>query len=125
MEDRFLQIVKWNPSYISFLSGVFVSAAINVLTGIATLDKMPAKGTVLLSDFTFLFLTAVLLAVFAIHLEDPHHHWKIYRDTGVREIDLLRRAVGGKKRILQVEGVLTLILGIAGIVLLITTMPSN
>lgn len=121
----FGRIVKINPSYLAFLSGVFVSISINILTelvfGNPNSDFATMEWLVL---FTF-FVASISLAVFASELEKPHQHWVLYwRDSkekiqlGLAESKVIEGALGDRLPFLIAELLTGSVTSITGIVLL-------
>ena len=119
----FSRIVKLNPSYLAFLSGLFVSIWINLLTdlvfGNPAIDLVLLEWSVLIA---FLIASGAA-AILASDLEKPHQHWVLHwRDTeehhGLAESDVINGAVSERLPSLVTELVLGMISAIAGIVLL-------
>lgn len=119
----FGRIVKISPNYLAFLSGVFVSISINLLTdlvfGNPSTDLTPNEWLVLIA----FSIASIVLAVFASDLEKPHQHWVIYwRDTkerlGLTELKIIDGAVGDRLPYLITEFLLGSMASVAGIVLL-------
>ena len=119
----FSRIVKLNPSYLAFLSGLFVSISINLLT-----DLVFGNPKANLIKFEWLILFAFLIAsltfaALASDLEKPHQHWVLHwRDeknhNDLTETEVINGAVRDRLPILIIELLIGSIASITGIVLL-------
>ena len=58
------------PIYYSFLSGVFVSVAANLFTGVFGSDVLPAKTFTVLWSSAFALLSSILWSVVAITVDE-------------------------------------------------------
>jgi len=120
----FSRIVKLNPSYLAFLSGLFVSISINLLTDLVFGNP---NNALLLVEWLILIaflIASVAFAILASDLEKPHQHWVLYwRDTkeqlGLVESEVIDGAVRGRLSYLTAELLFGSIASILGIVLLL------
>ncbi len=120
----FSRIVKLNPSYLAFLSGLFVSISINLLTDLVFGN--PDNHLVHIEWLVLIaFLVAsVAFAILASDLEKPHQHWVLHwRDTeehhGLVESDIINGAISDKLTSLITEFLFGGIASIIGLVLLL------
>ena len=118
------KIVKLNPSYFAFLSGLFVSISINLLTDLVF--GRPDKRLILVEWLVLIaFLAAsVTFAILASDLEKPHQHWVLYwQDTkehhGLVESDVINGAISDKFPSLIKEILFGSVASLIGIVLLL------
>jgi hypothetical protein len=120
----FSAIVKLNPSYLAFLSGLFVSISINLLTDLVFGDPNANKlvlewwvvGVFLIASFVF--------AKLAWDLEKPHQHWVLHwRDTlehyGLQETDIVNGAIKDRLSSITMELLIGIIFSFAGIILMV------
>jgi hypothetical protein len=116
-------IVRFNPSYFAFLSGIVVSISINLITDLAFgSPHAELKSTEWLVAGTF-FIASLAFAVLASDLDRPHQHWVVYwRDTkdhyGLEEKVIIQGAIQSKLTIITVELILGLMASTVGLVLL-------
>ena len=111
-------IVRLNPSYFAFISGISVSAATNLLTDLATTKKtelglnLPGFSAALL-----LFGAGIFFILLSWNLEEPFRKWKtIGRDLGWSEQKILEISANGKSKQLwglMILGILLFITGLA------------
>lgn len=124
----FGRIVKINPNYLAFLSGVFVSISINILTDLVFGNPNNELITIEWSVLFVFFVAGIMFAVLASDLEKPHQHWVLYwRDTkdhlGLTESKIIEGALvpelGNRLTYLITELLLGGTASIIGIILLL------
>lgn len=115
MDERLTKIAQLNPAYFAFISGIAVSVAANLITGLAIERYGRSFGLhILVAAFLFL-ATGVIFMVLSWNLEEPYTKWKtISRNLGWSEIEIRRVAVNGKAHLLwslMLIGALLFLLG--------------
>jgi len=108
MVKSFGKIVKLNPSNLAFLSGLFLSIAINLLTDLVFGNPETSSITVEWVVLTAFLIASIALAILASDLEKPHQHWALYwRDTkehhDLSESDVIKGAIKDKLINLAIE----------------------
>ncbi len=63
-----MKVLRTDPNYFSFLSGIFVSAGINLLTGILSTDQLPRRWPYLIVAAIFAVASSIAWAVLAWEL---------------------------------------------------------
>lgn len=64
-----ISILNLSPNYYSFLGGVFISAAINLYTGVFASEVIPTRWRTILLSALLAFLSGVLWSIVAWNLE--------------------------------------------------------
>jgi formate/nitrite transporter FocA (FNT family) len=113
------EIVKLNPSYFAFISGVAISLATNLLTGLKVNFKQGHLDISILVS-TFLFsISGILLIFLSWKLEEPHAKWKsISRDIGWTESQITEIAIEKKGNSLWGLMIVALLFLISGLAIL-------
>lgn len=65
----FLKVLSLSPNYYAFLGGVFISASVNLYTGIFAADSAPNRWRFLLLSAMFSFLSGIIWSAMAWNLE--------------------------------------------------------
>jgi hypothetical protein len=115
MGDRFYFIAQLNPSYFAYISGIAISTAINLLTGLVTGGREHCFDLSILGASLFLLGASITFVVLSWNLEEPYHKWKtISRELDWSEAKIHEVAVSGKSRLLwglMITGALLFFLG--------------
>jgi hypothetical protein len=121
--EYFGRLVKLNPNYFAFLSGLSVSISINLLTDLVF--GKPEPSLVYLERLVLIafLISSINFAILASSLEKPHQHWVLHwRDTeahhGLLESEVINGAVRDKLLNLALAFMLGSIFSFIGIVLL-------
>ena len=121
----FGRIVKINPNYLAFLSGIFVSISINILTDLVFGNPSSDLATIEWLVLFAFFVASICFAILASDLEKPHQHWVLYwRDSkekerlGLAESKVIEGAFGNRLPFLITELLIGSTTSFAGVVLL-------
>jgi hypothetical protein len=117
-------LVKLNPSYFAFLGGIFVSICINLLTDLVFGNPDNAKMVFEWLVTATFFIASIAYIGLSTVLDKPYRHWVVYwRDAvnhyDLKELEIIRGAIGEKKNIILSEFVLGVTATILGIALMI------
>jgi hypothetical protein len=117
-------IVRLNPSFFAFLSGVSIAISTNLLTSLVLSSPLTKLETLTWGAVGTFFVAGTALAALASHLEGPHQHWIVYwRDAeahyGLKEEEVIQGAIGRKSTLITVELMAGLIAALTGVGLLV------
>lgn len=116
MDEGLTKIVQLNPSYFAFISGIAVSVATNLITGLA-IERYGRSFDLPILVAALLFLVAsVVFMILSWNLEEPYNKWKTTRskDLGWSETEIRKVAANSKAHklwALMIIGVLFFLLG--------------
>lgn len=117
MDERLRRIVQLNPNYFAFISGVAISASVNLLTGLVSENPSSKPCWVVPASAALFFFSSVAFIILSWQLEDPFNKWKRIRersDLGWDDPEKLEVAAGdGISRlwILLILGTVLLVCG--------------
>jgi len=112
-------IVKINPSYFAFLSGILVSSGLNLITSRLVekdiTNKMGSIGYISI----LLFLAGVFFMILSWSLEEPFRIWKTAnRELGWSEADITSIAFGESKNRIWLLFILAILFLLISIVII-------
>jgi len=116
MFKRFLRI---DPNYFSFLSGIFASAGINLLTGLLSTDTIPRRWPYLTISACLTVISSVAWAVFAWELSSIERLAIVDAPRFVSSEAAWERLVDRRRAILVISLTVAILLAASGIVVLI------
>lgn len=69
IKDTLLRVFRLSPNYFAFLSGVFISASINLYTSIVLMERASSRFQAILVGSVLLFVSGVFCSIIAWNLE--------------------------------------------------------
>jgi len=94
-------IIKLNPSYLAFISGIMVSAAINLLTTLAAAEIRQNPCDRVLAGSLLLLIASIVFMITSWNLEESFSRWRAFKRGELKDLwptqqETLQVIAGGK-----------------------------